>query len=61
MLGEVRGDHNMFGGAMIRVAIDDAENKIRAQAAKLGGNVVFLTRQSTGWAGANFAGTAYRC
>jgi hypothetical protein len=61
LLGEVRGDHNMFGGMMVQVAIDDATSQLKNKTANMGGNTVLITRSSAHWAGANMAGKAYRC
>lgn len=60
-LGEVRGDHNLYGGVMYQLAVQAAESQIKNRAAKIGGNVVLLTNSTAGWAGANMAGVAYKC
>lgn len=60
-LGDVRGDHNLYGGMMYQLAVQAAESQIKNNAAKLGGNVVVLTRSTAGMMGANMAGIAYRC
>ena len=61
MIGPVRGDHNLYGGAMYKLAEDAARAQIMNKAANMGGNVVLLSYSTVGWAGANMAGTAYRC
>ncbi|WP_157928863.1 DUF4156 domain-containing protein [Pararhizobium haloflavum] len=60
-LGTVEGNHNLFGGAMVAIAIEAAENQMKNDAAAMGGNTILMTRSSSGWSGANMAGTAYRC
>lgn len=60
-LGNVRGDHNLYGGMMYQLAVQAAESQIMNRAAQMGGNVVLLTSSTAGWAGANMAGVAYKC
>lgn len=60
-VGDVRGDHNLYGGAMVQIAINDATAQIKNQTAKLGGNTVLITSSVAHWAGANMSGKAYRC
>lgn len=60
-LGEVRGDHNLYGGMMYQLAVQAAESQIKSRAAQMGGNVVLMTSSTAGFMGANMAGVAYRC
>lgn len=60
-LSEVRGDHNLWGGMMVQVAIDDATAQLKNKTAQAGGNTVLVTKSSSHMAGANMAGKAYRC
>ena len=60
-LGDIRGDHNLWGGAAVQIAINDATAQLKNKTAAKGGNVVLVTSSMTSWAGSNMAGKAYRC
>lgn len=60
-LAEVRGDNNLWGGAAVQVAVNDATAQIKNRTAQAGGNTVLVTKSLTHFAGANMSGKAYRC
>lgn len=60
-LAEVRGDHNLWGGMAVQIAINDATAQLKNKTAQAGGNTVLVTKSSTHMAGSNMAGKAYRC
>ena len=60
-VGEVRGDHNLYGGVMVGLAQQSAESQIMNRAAQMGANTVEVSNSTAGWAGANMSGKAYRC
>lgn len=60
-IGNVRGDQNIYGGIFAGAAYDDALNQMKNKTAKAGGNTLLIISSSTGWAGANAMGDAYKC
>lgn len=62
LVGEVRGDNNLYGGYFMHdVAEKSANSQILQNAAKLGANTVLVEESTTGILGANMRGKAYRC
>jgi hypothetical protein len=61
-LRNVRGDQNLYGGAILaKAAYEDAIQQMRNATAQAGGNRLFVAFGSTGILGANVVGDAYRC
>jgi hypothetical protein len=60
-LTDVRGDQNIYGGIFAGAAYQDAINQMKRKTAAAGGNTLFVISATSGWAGANAIGNAYRC
>lgn len=61
-VGEVVGKDRMWGGTGGQgVAQDNAEIRVKNQAAEMGANVVFLNTATTNTSGSRQRGEAYRC
>jgi hypothetical protein len=62
LLGQVKGSDHMWGGAAGQGAAEDnATTRLKNKTAEMGGNVVFLSRSSTGFSGSSQLGEAYSC
>jgi hypothetical protein len=61
-VGEVFGRDRMNGGLAGQWAAEEnANRRIRNRAAEMGGNVVLLVTDSTGFSGSTKRGEAYKC
>ena len=61
-LGEIAADDKMNGGMIGQMAAEEnANRRLRNDAAKLGANTVLLASSTTGMSGSRVRGEAYRC